>query len=199
MLENWLIRAWPRSFASMVVVLDISTLSRVGRVIFNLDYTVDQRKALNGCSKSRTTTTRWLHGFSIAGLFHFIYLKLRGRSILVSGSCHSCGSCCRRLSLEGRDGWLYSRSAFYETVVHYREYNRFKIIGRDSDGVLLFTCRLLTVDGSCSDYEKRPPLCRNFPESSLLFCGGVLPPGCGYSFKPVIPFEKILARAMQKR
>ncbi|MFW2366695.1 MAG: YkgJ family cysteine cluster protein [Desulforhopalus sp.] len=160
---------------------------------------MDQRKASNGCSKSGPTIPRWFHGFSITGLFHFITLKLRGRTILVTGSCHSCGSCCRQLSLEGRNGWINSRKEFQQTVLHSPEYNRFKIIGRDSGGVLLFTCRWLTDDGSCDNYEKRPSLCRNYPESSLLFCGGALPPGCGYRFKSVIPFEKILARELQKR
>lgn len=158
-----------------------------------------QRKAVKGNLQSLFVKMRRLQGFSLVGLFHFIVMKLRGRSILVEGSCRGCGSCCRRLSLEGRDGWLRSKSAFRKVVAHFPEYHRFEISGRDSQGFLLFTCRWLTDDGCCIDHEKRLPLCRNFPESSLLFCGGTLPPGCGYRFNSVIPFEKILARELQNK
>lgn len=145
------------------------------------------------------TQIRRLRSFSAVGLLRFVAMKLRGRSILVAGSCRGCGSCCRQLSLEGNEGWLRSESSFAKIVAKYPEYDRFTITGKDSQGFLLFTCSWLTADGSCIDHQRRLALCRNFPESSLLFCGGKLPAGCGYRFKAVIPFEKILARELRKK
>jgi hypothetical protein len=84
-------------------------------------------------------------------------------------------------------------------VKKYPEYNRFVSIGRDSQGYLLFRCSWCMADGSCSDYERRLPLCRNYPESSLIFAGGRLLPGCGYSFAEVVPFAKVLRRELQRR
>lgn len=81
----------------------------------------------------------------------------------------------------------------------YPEYKRFDIIGRDSQGYLLFRCTWCMADGSCSDYQQRLPLCRNYPESSLLFAGGRLLPGCGYSFAEVVPFAKVLRRELQRK
>lgn len=145
------------------------------------------------------TQIRRLQTFSVVGFIRFVAMKMRGRSILVAGRCRGCGSCCRELSLEGSEGWLRSESSFQKIVEQYPEYNRFEITGKDSQGFLLFACSWLTDYGTCVDHEQRLALCRNFPESSLLFCGGKLPTGCGYRFNTVIPFEKILARELRKK
>lgn len=140
-----------------------------------------------------------LQTFSIAGFFRYISLKLRGKSILVTGSCRGCGSCCRSISLEGKDGWLRSEEAFKEVLSKYPEYMRFQMTGKDGQGFLLFCCDWCSPEGTCLNYEKRLPLCRNFPESSLAFAGGALPNNCGYQFNEVVPFEKVLEKEMQKK
>lgn len=117
---------------------------------------------------------------------------------MVAGSCHGCGRCCNEISLEGDEGWLRSEETFQRIVKKYPEYGRFTVIGRDMEGVLLFRCTWVTAEGTCSSYEDRLPLCRNYPESSLVFAGGRLLPGCGYRFAEVVPFEKILRRELKR-
>lgn len=140
-----------------------------------------------------------LQAFSLTGLCNYFFLKLRGKSILVTGSCKGCGNCCRNINLEGTKGWLRSEEAFRLLVEKHPEYKRLEIIGRDEQGFLLFCCSWCTPQGVCSDYEKRLDICRNFPESSLVFTGGRLPAHCGYHFTEVVPFEKILNRELQKK
>lgn len=140
-----------------------------------------------------------LRSFSLVGIFKYLSLKLRGKSILVTGSCHGCGTCCQSICLEGKDGWLRSRKAFDKVVRNYPEYSRFKVSGKDQQGFLLFSCSWCTPQGTCLDYESRLPLCCNFPESSLVFAGGRLPVNCGYRFTEVVSFEKILSQELQKK
>lgn len=136
--------------------------------------------------------------FSLLGFLRFLRLQLMGKTVLVTGHCTNCGKCCRSISLEHSEGWLRDEKKFAAITVDYPEYKRFEIIGKDSQGFLLFRCSWLTTEGLCRDHEKRLPLCRNFPEKSLFFCGGSLPSGCGYSLSEVVPFEKELKKAMKK-
>ncbi len=139
----------------------------------------------------------WCYSFS--GFIHYFYLKMIGKSILVTGSCRGCGMCCRSISLEGWNGWLRSEKAFQKIVITYPEYGRFVVSGRDRQGFLLFTCTLCTPLGICLEYDKRLALCRKFPECSLVFAGGRLPSTCGYKFAEVVPFKKILNKAVRRQ
>lgn len=141
---------------------------------------------------------RLLQTFSLVGLIKYFILKIKGKDILISGSCTGCGMCCKRLNLEGSTGWLRSEKEFYDVVREYPEFERFEIIEKDEQGFLVFTCSWCTKDGLCENYEDRLALCKNFPEKSLVFSGGKLPEGCGYSFKQVVPFEKVLATEKKK-
>lgn len=140
-----------------------------------------------------------LRYFSLHGAFKFFLLKLRGKSIIVTGKCHGCGTCCRSICLEGSTGWLRSDKAFENVIKRYPEYKRFEIIGKDSQGFLLFNCTWCTSQGTCIDYENRLPLCCNFPETTLVFSGGRLPVNCGYGFTEVVPFEKILKQEQERK
>jgi uncharacterized protein len=142
---------------------------------------------------------RELRSFSMVGVFKYLSLKLRGKSILVKGSCRGCGTCCKSICLEGKDGWLRSTRAFEKVAKKFPEYSRFEVIGKDQQGFLLFRCTWCTPLGTCLDYDNRLPLCCNFPESSLVFAGGQLPINCGYSFVEVVPFEKILRQELKKK
>ncbi len=140
-----------------------------------------------------------VHCYSLSGSIRYLYLKIVGKTILVTGSCRGCGKCCRNISLKGRYGWLRSDKAFQKIVSIYPEYGRFAVSGRDQQGFLLFSCSLCTPQRTCLDYDKRLALCRKFPESSLVFAGGQLPATCGYKFAEAVPFKKILKAAVCRR
>lgn len=134
-----------------------------------------------------------LASYSLLGLLRSFRMRCMGKELLVTGSCHCCGSCCRKINLEGHRGWLRSKHDFYEVLHDYPEYKRFVITGKDEQGFLQFSCSWINSDGYCKDHGRRLALCRNFPDKSLHFCGGVLPSGCGYLISEVRPFKSYLA------
>lgn len=140
----------------------------------------------------------YLNNCSLAGLFKLASLKLRGKTVVLSGSCRGCGTCCRKINLEVSGGWVRSAEAFSQVLRDYPEFGRFEIVGRDPQGFLQFSCTWCTVEGVCRDYENRLAICRNFPDTSLVFCGGSLPQGCGYRFSEGVPFARVLDREIKK-
>ena len=142
---------------------------------------------------------RRIFAFSLSGALYYLWLKIRGKTIVVRGRCRGCGSCCMKLCLENKAGWLRSESVFREILITHPEYERFEITGRDSTGLLLFRCTWCTPQGTCLHYNNRLDLCKKFPEKSLPFAGGKLPVNCGYSFEVVTPFEIVLKKELKRR
>jgi hypothetical protein len=141
------------------------------------------------------TFLKQLASYSFLGLIRSMRMRCMGKELLVTGSCHNCGSCCRTINLEGHRGWLRCEEDYFEVVADNPQYKRFRITGKDEQGFLQFACSWLTEDGLCRDHENSLPLCKNFPDKSLHFCGGTLPPGCGYGIHEVCPFKKVLAES----
>nr|WP_320114876.1 YkgJ family cysteine cluster protein [uncultured Desulfuromonas sp.] len=135
---------------------------------------------------------------SIVGWWRHLRLRLTGKELILTGKCRQCGACCRRLQLEQGRRWLRSPRAFKRLVRDHPEFDRFEICGRDSQGLLVFNCTLLGADNRCRDYDNRPQLCRDFPHKGIFFCGGALPPGCGYSLSEGISFDTHLRNARKK-
>ena|GEM_PF-447581 len=48
-----------------------------------------------------------------------------------------------------------------------------------NEGNLIFACKLVTKDGLCSVYKKRPRMCRKYPAKRILYPAG-MHEGCGY-------------------
>lgn len=141
---------------------------------------------------------QYFRDFTIVGFIHFTILKLTKRKIFIAGSCNCCGTCCRSLCLDDGKGWIRREKDFNTVVKENPDYSCFKIIGRDNCGYLLFRCSLILENGKCGKYDSRFQFCKDFPDPKLPFCGGQLPNGCGYVFKSVVPFSKILSEEIDK-
>ncbi len=100
----------------------------------------------------------------------------------ITGKCNKCGKCCQDIRFRGDE------SDFNLTKFLLPTYKRFRINGKDEDGYLILGCTLQNSDGTCSVYEKRPSLCRNFPKKYLYY-NAVLQDGCGYTVEPDKKFE----------
>ncbi len=137
--------------------------------------------------------------YSFMGLIRYLRMQFMGKELLITGSCRSCGNCCRKINLEGDGGWLRSEKDFLDVVTDYPEYKRFIITGKDQQGFIQFSCTWLTDAGLCRDHENRLSLCKNFPDKSLHFCGGTLPACCGYSINEVHPFSRYLADEVKEK
>lgn len=136
---------------------------------------------------------------SLGGWLRHVRLRLQKRELIIRGHCRQCGSCCRRIQIQQGRRWLSSRRAFKHLVRKHPEYQRFNIIGRDSQGLLLFECTWLLDDNTCSGHALRLDICRNFPAKEIFFCGGQLPYGCGYNVEEVVPFDRILQDKLEER
>lgn len=139
-----------------------------------------------------------LKRYSLSGWYRFVRMKLAGKRVVVTGRCNMCGRCCQRVSLEAGGRWLRNDAEFRRLVKIYPEYVRFTITGRDGQGFLLFTCSWYDeASGVCRDHEHRLEICRNYPDTDLYFTGGEIHDGCGYRFREVVPFEKILNQELE--
>ncbi len=139
-----------------------------------------------------------LSSYSLQGLYRVLLLRLTGKEYIVTGSCNYCGNCCRKINLKASTGWLRSEKQFNRMQITSPDFDRFKIVGRDSQGFLQFTCSWLLETGLCQDHENRLDICSGYPEKSLMFCGGMITEGCGYRIEKVTPFNKILSREKKR-
>lgn len=94
----------------------------------------------------------------------------------VTGECKKCGKCCN---------YMYSYDTYTEKEFKIMQflfptYRRFYIKGKDDEGNLIFACKLVTKDGLCSVYKKRPKMCRKYPAKRILYPAN-LHEGCGYT------------------
>lgn len=140
-----------------------------------------------------------LSSYSFLGFVRYLRMRCMGKELLVTGSCRCCGNCCRKINLEGVKGWLRSEKDFIEVLCEYPEYERFVPTGKDDQGFLQFSCSWLSDTGLCCDHTNRLPLCCNFPDKNLHFCGGALPPGCGFMINEVRPFSSYLSDIEKKK
>lgn len=108
--------------------------------------------------------------------------------------CNGCGMCCRFACSEFSPDELKNKTLnddkfakeFTETFVPYEtkkeaakifpQYVDF-LKTQDENGYYFYHCPKVTKDNRCPDYEKRPRICRDFPDNPLAF----LPPMCGFN------------------
>lgn len=93
----------------------------------------------------------------------------------VTGKCKQCGKCCNYMySID-----TYTEKEFKIMQFLFPTYRRFYIKGKDEEGNFIFACKLVTPEGKCSVYNKRPMMCRKYPAKRVLY-PAKLHDGCGY-------------------
>jgi Fe-S-cluster containining protein len=110
-------------------------------------------------------------------------------------SCQKCGTCCKLASSEFSYEELKQKAQngdkfaveFTGVFVPYENkddakkiYPEFvdmllKKLGKDEQ-VYFYHCPLVTKENTCSNYENRPQVCKDFPNNPLV----IFPPDCGY-------------------
>ena len=119
----------------------------------------------------------------------------RGKTLVVTGGCNSCGACCSRLSLMHKREWIRSERLFRRLQRDDADYAHFELIGREPGGELLFRCARLDENNLCSIHATRPSFCAEFPTPDIKLFGGALPAGCGYGITIARPFDQVLKEA----
>ena len=128
----------------------------------------------------------WVIKLFLYELFPNLYFKKVEYKL--EGYCNKCGDCCRYICCRGPFAILDVKLM----ALLFPKYRRFKIIGKDPLGNLILACKLIGEDGMCPDYEKRPGLCRSYPDPNKGISCGNLYGRCSYKLIPQKPFEKYI-------
>jgi len=107
----------------------------------------------------------------------------------LKGECLKCAKCCRYIHCEG----LSSETEFAFLQFFYPQYRKFKVAGRDEAGNFVIICKLIDKDNICPIYEKRPSVCRSYPNAKK-HPKGNLHKGCGFSIHPEKSFREFLEK-----
>lgn len=104
---------------------------------------------------------------------YFVPEKLKYEVI---GECKKCGKCCN---------YMYSFDTYTEQEFKFMQlifpaYKRFYIKGKDSEDNFIFACKYVSDEGICTVYNKRPKMCRVYPNKRI-FYPAKLHEGCGFS------------------
>lgn len=93
----------------------------------------------------------------------------------IVGECRQCGKCCNYMySFD-----TYTEQEFKFMQILFPTYKRFYIKGKDDEGNFIFACKLVSDDGKCTIYNKRPRMCRVYPNKKILYPAN-LHDGCGF-------------------
>jgi Fe-S-cluster containining protein len=123
----------------------------------------------------------------------FNIFKKKKNNIKIIGECLSCGRCCQNLILIHKKQPIKNIEQFQSLLKTKPFYKNLTPLYEDKkDGFLYFSCRKLGSNKKCSDYKKRPKICRTYPQTLILEYGGKLLPNCGYQIVPEKSFQKIL-------
>lgn len=138
-------------------------------------------------------------GLSVKSILKNAWNKIRGKELVVFGSCTGCGQCCQCINLRGKDGWIRTEKQFKKLCETNPQYSRFYIVSDEKSDYLQFDCSLYDDQNGCKDYDNRLNICRKYPDKSLILRGGKLVEGCGYTIKSTIPFKKYLEEESKKK
>lgn len=129
---------------------------------------------------------------NLKGLLRYLRVNLLGRKVAVAGACLSCGACCRNLQICHQGDWLRSARRFEKLKQEDPSYERFEIARRRKDGYLEFRCTWLDENNRCLDYGHRMDFCAGFPSPRLYYQDASLPGSCGFFFREVKDFRRVL-------
>ena len=102
-----------------------------------------------------------------------------------TGKCKACGKCCTQIYVKHYKHVIQDEKEF-------EKLQYLKIIGKDEIG-LIFECQNLDPEThKCKIHNRRPAICRRYPQEELFSMGGALSDDCGYKMEPIIPFKEIL-------
>lgn len=97
----------------------------------------------------------------------------------IAGQCQHSGMCCKGLSLVIDGNRVNSLDQFNQVLKRKSDYSRFVPIMDSSGEIDHFQCKCLDGSNRCTDYVRRPKICRDYPDSVFLQ-HDYIPEKCGY-------------------
>lgn len=131
-------------------------------------------------------------------LKNFFYSKILKKKYRRKGSCNGCGRCCQRIYVRHARDVIKCEEEFEKLKTLHFFYGYLRVLDKDEMG-LIFECSKLDKEtGRCTAYNKRPVLCRQYPQEEIFMMGGSITENCGYSFEPIQKFDEVLMKAKSK-
>ena len=128
----------------------------------------------------------------------FVYTKILRSHYYRVGNCKCCGECCQHIYVKHGNNVIKDEKLFNKLQYLHRFYTYLKIVGKDETG-LIFSCQMQDIiTKKCKIHNKRPGICRRYPQEELFMMGGSLSDGCGYRLEPIIKFDEVLKSVMKK-
>lgn len=131
-------------------------------------------------------------------LKRFFYTKILRKKYYRKGRCLGCGKCCNKIYVQTHKHVIQDEKEFEKLKLMHRFYTYLTVVDKDKTG-LVFSCENLDKETNlCKIHDKRPGICRRYPQEELFMMGGEIPEDCGYKLVPIIPFAEILDTVMSK-
>lgn len=125
------------------------------------------------------------------------YLYILRRKYYRTGSCNACGRCCQKIYVKHKNV-IQTEAEFEELKKLHPFYTYLKIIDKDETG-LVFECENLDkTTNKCKIHNRRPGICRRYPQEELFGMGGTLAEHCGYKLIPIESFEEVFEKVKNK-
>lgn len=131
-------------------------------------------------------------------LKRFFYTKILRKKYYRKGRCLGCGKCCNKIYVQTHKHVIQHEKEFEKLKLMHRFYTYLTVVDKDKTG-LVFSCENLDKETNlCKIHDKRPGICRRYPQEELFMMGGEIPEDCGYKLVPIIPFSEILDKVMSE-
>ena len=128
----------------------------------------------------------------------FILSKILHRKYYRTGSCKVCGKCCTQIYVKHFKHVLQDEKEFEKLQLLHKFYTYLKIIGKDEIGLIFECTNLDDKTHKCKIHNRRPGICRRYPQEELFSMGGALSDDCGYKMEPIVPFSEVLEKVIKK-
>lgn len=132
------------------------------------------------------------------GFKKFFLSKILRRKYYRVGNCLGCGSCCKKIYVRHGKNVIKEEKAFKRLQLLHEFYTYLKIVDKDETGLVFECSNLDPTTNLCKIHDKRPGICRRYPQEELFSMGGMLSEDCGYKMLPIIPFAEVLEKKMGK-
>lgn len=127
------------------------------------------------------------------------YSKILRRKYYKVGNCLGCGRCCKKIYVQTHKHVIKEESEFEKLKFLHVFYTYLTVVDKDETGLVFSCCNLDEKTNLCKIHNKRPGICRRYPQEELFKMGGELTEECGYRLVPIIPFSDILEKELNKK
>lgn len=128
----------------------------------------------------------------------FVDSKILRKKYYRTGNCLGCGGCCKRIYIKHASHVVKDEKEFSRLQYLHRFYTYLTIVEKDETGLVFECSNLDPVTNLCKIHDKRPGICRRYPQEELFSMGGEIAETCGYKMKPMVSFSEVLQKELKK-